>query len=69
MTPITRYIERNGSRLIISEHQNECFIATEKPMFLDLAALDALLEEAWVIRRRLRARSPSSPYIPAREGR
>ena len=56
MTPITRYIERNGSRLIISEHQNECFIATEKPMFLDLKALDALLEEAWVIRRRLRGR-------------
>ena len=35
MTPLTKYIERNGSRLIISEHESECFIATEKPMFLD----------------------------------
>ena len=54
--PITRYIESRGVRLIISEHPAECFIATEKPMFLDMAALDALLEEAWLIRRRLRAR-------------
>ena len=61
--PITRYIDTDTGTLVISEHPDKVFISVAggRSMFLDLKALDALLEEAWVIRRRLRGRSPSSP--------
>jgi hypothetical protein len=56
--PVTAYIPgTTGKRLVISEHERECFIAAEGPMFLDLSGIEEAMAALREIRRRIEGRS------------